>query len=409
MPDKNLVELFHRYLDGAATPAEIKILMEWLDRPENEAEAHALLETGWEKFHSAEDVFDAKTSAGLLEKIQASAPQSSARSPKLVRLTGFFTTGRVAAAIILLLLGGLYAGTRSSSRKIPLPPASAPDHFIVKDIPPGTDGAILTLADGRQIVLDSAGNGELTRQGNTAIVKQGGRLAYTTTKNPEQQSLLNTLVIPRGRQYQLILPDGSHVWLNAASSIRYPAAFTGKERKVEITGEAYFEVAPDAAHPFLVKAGETEVDVLGTHFNIMAYDEENVVKTTLLEGAVKVTKAGASNLLQPGQQAQLQPGQQAQLMKNTRGSAIVIVDDAPVDEAVAWKNGLFFFNRSSLQTVMRQIARWYDVKIVYEGEIPDMEFGGKISRYNNISEVLKILELSKVHFRIENKKIIVMP
>jgi transmembrane sensor len=403
MPDRNLVELFDRYLAGTATPAEIKTLMLWLDQPENETEARQLLETGWEKFHSTQDVFDEQTSARLLEKIQTSAPlQEEVRKPSgPLRSTGFFTAGRVAAAVILLSLGALYVATKMSSRKGFIPMMSTPDRPIAKDIPPGTDGAILTLADGRQIVLDSARNGELTRQGNTAIVKQGGQLAYTNNKGPQQPALYNTLLIPRGRQYQLVLPDGSHVWLNAASSVRYPAAFTGKERNVEITGEAYFEVAPDAAHPFRVKAGETEVDVLGTHFNIMAYEEENAVKTTLLEGAVKVIKAGTSNLLQPGQQAQS--------VKNTRGPAIVVVDDAPVDEVVAWKNGLFFFNRSNLQTVMRQIARWYDVEIVYEGEVPIMEFGGKISRNNNISEVLKILELSKVHFRIEDKKIIVMP
>jgi ferric-dicitrate binding protein FerR (iron transport regulator) len=206
--------------------------------------------------------------------------------------------------------------------------------------------------------------------------------------------------VPRGRQYQVILPDGSHVWLNAASSIRYPTAFTGKDRSVDITGEAYFEVARDPARPFRVKVAGTQVDVLGTHFNIMAYEEENAISTTLLEGAVKVSRAGASHLLQPGQEARM--------LKDARG--IEVLDDAPLSETIAWKNGFFFFhNASSLQVVMRQIARWYDVTVAYEGTPHAMEFGGKISRHSNLSEVLKILEISKVHFRIENQKIIVMP
>ncbi len=304
-----------------------------------------------------------------------------------------------AAAILLVVLGTLYFTGRQAGSRDKVAVAGKKGSRIALDIPPGTDGSVITLADGRRIVLDSVQNGELSVQGSTSILKQGGRLAYLQHGHAGQEILYNTMTIPRGRQYQLILPDGSHVWLNAASSIRYPAAFTGKERKVEMTGEAYFEVAKNAAKPFRVKIGEAEVEVLGTHFNIMAYEEEGTVKTTLLEGAVKVTRAHASGMLRPGQEAQL----------NKNGEGITVIDDAPLSEAVAWKNGMFFFNQASLQTVMRQIARWYDVEIVYEGDIPPMEFGGKISRKSNVSEVLKILQLSKVHFRIEGKKIIVMP
>jgi transmembrane sensor len=216
---------------------------------------------------------------------------------------------------VLVVAGALYFQTRHTGSRPAIAAVRKDSSRVIHDIPPGTDGAVLTLANGRRIVLDSVANGELSVQGNTRIVKQGGRLAYLAQgsgglsgRNPglslgnaAQEMLYNTMNIPRGRQYQLILPDGSHVWLNAASSIRYPAAFAGKERKVEITGEAYFEVAKNVAKPFRVKIGEAEVEVLGTHFNIMAYDEEGAVKTTLLEGAVKVTRASASHLLKPGQ------------------------------------------------------------------------------------------------------------
>ena len=399
MPEKTIIELLDRYMAGTATQEEIKTLMQWLDKPGNEGEAEQLLQAGWEKFRSTEQPFDAVASERILQSIQGEV--SPKRQP--ARIFRLLTVAHAAAAVIILSIGGIYLAARA-----PKPPATAKvEKPIIKsrDIPPGTDGAILTLADGRRIVLDSAANGELTRQGNTSVIKQGGRLAYKGGgSDGGDVNYYNTLTVPRGKQYQLILPDGSRVWLNAASSIRYPASFTGNTRQVEIAGEAYFEVAKDVAHPFRVNAGETRVDVLGTHFNITAYEEDEDVKTTLLEGSVKVSRAGGAGNL-------LRPGQQARLTKNASGpaSAIVLVDHAPVGEAVAWKDGIFFFNRSSLQTVMRQIARWYDVQVVYEGDIQPMEFGGKISRNSNLSEVLKILELSKVRFRIENKRITVMP
>jgi transmembrane sensor len=400
MPEPQLAYLFDRYFKGIATPDEHAVLMELLAKEGNEEDIRRLMEEAWHDLRPGRPLFDEETSARILQNALAASPAAqpaSPYSPSPVRR--LFTITRVAAVLLLLVAGALYLHNRLKHSQTPIAAHNTDTPRIARDIAPGTDGAILTLADGRKIVLDSVQNGELPIQGNTKILKQGGRLAYMPQGNAGKEVLYNTMNIPRGKQYQLILPDGSHVWLNAASSIRYPAAFTGKERKVEITGEAYFEVAKNTARPFRVKIGEAEVEVLGTHFNIMAYEEEATVRTTLLEGAVKVTRAHASHLLRPGQEAEL----------NKTDEGITVIDDAPVSEAVAWKNGLFFFNRASLSTVMRQIARWYDVQIVYEGEIPDMEFGGKISRHSNVSEVLKILELSKVHFRIEGKKIVVMP
>lgn len=272
---------------------------------------------------------------------------------------------------------------------------------------PGTNKAILTLADGKQIVLDEAKNGNLADQGNTKVIKLNGQIAYNefamAVPNGKNAAVAyNTVTTPRGGQYQLILADGSRVWLNAESSLRFPTSFQGKERRVELAGEGYFEIAKDATKPFIVKINTTseekdEVEVLGTHFNIMAYNDEGIVKTTLLEGSVKINRNNKIAMLKPGQQAKLQ------------NQSIKVVEDVDTDEAIAWKNGYFQFTSANLQQVMRQIARWYDVDISYEGKIPERKFGGKISRDNNASEVLKVLELSKVKFRIENRKIIVTP
>jgi len=267
------------------------------------------------------------------------------------------------------------------------------------DIPPGGNKAILKLANGSVIILDSAGNGRLSTQAGATIDKTGdGKLAYNSLKEKPTEIQYNTLTTPKGGQYFIELADGSKVWLNAASSLTYPTSFIGKERIVVLKGEAYFEVAKNKAMPFQVTVNGMTVEVLGTHFNINAYDDEAVIKTTLLEGAVKIMKGNTSALLKPGDQAQV----------SSNGN-IKVITDADVDQAVAWKNGYFQFRRDNLQQVLRQLTRWYDVDVKYDGLITDMQFGGRISRNNNLSEVLKILELSNVHFRIEGKTIVVMP
>jgi len=269
------------------------------------------------------------------------------------------------------------------------------------DFLPGKNTAILTLADGSTIVLDSAKNGALTSQGNTKVIKlNNGQLAYSSS-GATNEVLYNTMSTPRGGQYKLVLSDGSKVWLNAASSIHYPTSFPGNERKVEITGEAYFEVAHDAKKPFKVSVNNMEVQVLGTHFNVNAYRDERTINTTLLEGSVKVTKGSSMSILKPGQQAIIQQAGD--------DKKITVENNIDVEAVIAWKNGYFSFTNADMTAVMRQISRWYDVDIVYEGKIPDRKFGGEISRNLNASQALKILQASKVHFRIEGKKIIVLP
>jgi ferric-dicitrate binding protein FerR (iron transport regulator) len=276
------------------------------------------------------------------------------------------------------------------------------------DLLPGTNGAILTLANGKQIVLDSAGNGLLAVQGQSKVVNKNGEIVYKGENDASgpNEILYNTMTTPKGRQYQLVLADGSKVWLNAASSIRFPATFSNNERRVEITGEAYFEIAAAYSSntnnkiPFIVSANGTDIKVLGTHFNVNAYNDESAIRTTLLEGSVNVSSANSR------QSITIKPGQQSQV---TKAGNIKVMDDVDVDAVMAWKNGYFSFQQADLTTVMRQVSRWYDVDIVYEGTIPNRRFGGEITRNTNASQVLQILEDSKIHFRIEGKKIVVMP
>lgn len=265
------------------------------------------------------------------------------------------------------------------------------------ELEPGSNKAILTLANGQQIVLDNLANGNIPVQGGVTITKaDSGAIAYIGTGDNIQYHTLST---PRGGQFQLTLPDGSKVWLNSASSIRYPTAFTGTERKVEMTGEGYFEVAPDAAKPFTVKAGKIDVHVLGTGFNIMAYADENAIRTTLVNGSVKVQAGDATTVLTPGVQASLVPNEQT--FKTSRPD---------LAEVLAWKNGQFRFNRTGIKNIMRQVERWYDVDVSYEGNVDNIEFQGILSRKVNARALLETLEATgEVHFKIEGDHISVIP
>ncbi len=277
----------------------------------------------------------------------------------------------------------------------------------VKDIEAGDNKAILTLGDGTKIILDDAQNGILANQGGNSILKTAeGELIYSFSNESSNQSaerkadniIFNTIETPKGGKFQVILPDGSKVWLNAASSLRFPTAFSGSKRHVELKGEAYFEVAHDVSKIFEVNTRNQVVQVLGTHFNINAYSDEPTVNTTLLEGSVRVSdlRTHISQLLKPGEQSKLSERIEVINVKNT-------------SEAVAWKEGYFQFDEADIQTVMRQIERWYDVSVIYEGKVPNYRFGGEIERSLSLLQVLKVLEKTKVHFRLEGREVIVMP
>ncbi|MBO9729662.1 MAG: FecR domain-containing protein [Chitinophaga sp.] len=299
-----------------------------------------------------------------------------------------------AAAVLAIMAGARYYQT--STKPAPAIVAAPP----VKDVAPGGNRAMLTLSDGSQIPLDSAGNGVLAQQGNTRITKlSNGQLAYQSAGTTDKV-LYNTMSTPLGGQYKLILPDGTTVWLNAGSSINYPTAFAGSERKVTITGEAYFEVAKNEKMPFFVKANNTTIAVLGTHFNINAYKDEASTNTTLLEGAVKI--------ITPQQQQTLKPGQQARVA--AAGQGIQVVDHVDLIQTVAWKDGFFYFNDADIPTVMRQLARWYNVEVTYEGNIPERAFTGEIGRNLTLSQVLKGLAKTRIRYRIENgNRIVIQP
>jgi transmembrane sensor len=261
-------------------------------------------------------------------------------------------------------------------------------------VAPGGNKAILTLGDGSTIALDSAANGSLAQQGNSAVVKlAGGQLAYRPTGAANDIVVMNTMSTPRGGQYQLTLPDGTKAWLNAASSITFPTAFVTAQRKIKIKGEVYLEVAQEAAKPFIVDIdGRSVVEVLGTSFNINSYADEAAIKTTLIEGNVRI-KTNDRNIL-------LKPGQQAVDMQ--------LVNNADIAQVLAWKNGVFNFENLNFREVARQLERWYDIEVVYEGRVPDIQFKGDMNRGVSLTGVLRIFTAFGVHTRIEGRKLIVM-
>jgi len=295
---------------------------------------------------------------------------------------------RIAAAASVILIAGVgffYYASQSNSLSKDLGFSKS------QDIAPGSNKAVLTLGNGQTIVLTNAQNGDLATE-NSAIIKKTaeGELVYQGTAT-EAPTAYNTITTPRGGQYTLTLAEGTKVVLNAASSLKYPTAFNGKDRTVELVGEGYFEVAHHKTKPFRVISKGQTVEVLGTHFNINAYADEPNVKTTLLEGSVDVN----GQLIKPNQQAIL-----------TDHSRITVVD-VDANAIVAWKDGLFRFDHTDIKTLMRQIARWYDVEVVYDGDIKEEQFFGKIERSYTLSEVLKLLELNKVHVKLDGKKIVV--
>jgi len=267
-----------------------------------------------------------------------------------------------------------------------------------KDIAPGGNKAILTLANGSQIVLDSIGKGTIAHQGNVVVSKMdSGRLAYKSLDLSHNEVLYNTLTTPKAGQFQLLLPDGTKVWVNNASSLRYPVMF-GTTREVTLNGEAYFEVAKDPSKLFRVKVNQMTIEVLGTSFNISAYNDETTIKTTLLSGSIRVSH--------PGQSVDLHPGEQAQLIN---GTELIIKKDANLDAAISWKDGFFSFDHADLPAVMRQLARWYDFEVRYAENIPSHEFAGYIGRDLNLFEVLEILKKNDCHFKVEGRIVMVLP
>ena len=336
---------------------------------------------------------------GIMSEADAiSEPVVPATIVSLPQRKPMWKNWKVAASVVIAVSIVSYIAVSKKDRQ--------PEEVVAANQPaaqiiePGKYNAILKLADGRTIVLDSAGPGLLAQQGGAQIVNENGSLKYDLPGQSAGQMVYNNLTTAAGQSYSVVLSDGSKVWLNASSSIEFPTAFPGNTREVKLTGEAYFEIAKNSEKPFYVHVNGIKVQVLGTHFNINAYDDEESIKTSLLEGSVKVVGGNVSGILEPGQQAAITKSEKT-------GAYQMETKIVDMDEVVAWKNGLFHFNEAGIMTIMRQIGRWYNVEIVYKGKVPVRRFVGKISRDAQLSEVLKILELSDVKFTVEGKKIIV--
>jgi len=395
-PYFNIAELIAKHLQGSLDNDEELQLKQWLgDDPHNRELFDKLL--------NSEFIEQQLENYGTADKEKAWAFIAEQTGfEKKIKKPGrkHWLTG--AAAILVFAAFGIKVNTVfnhvQATRQVAATQAA--------DLKPGSNKAVLILADGSKIVLDSTKRGKIARQQSLAIINiKSGEIVYNAEAaagKPDQPvavNLLNynTMETPRGGQYEVVLPDGTRVWLNAASSLKYPVIFAGNKRRVELTGEAYFEVAKNAAKPFIVKTRGQSVEVLGTHFNINSYADEQAVKTTLLEGSVKVNGSTGGEIVK------LIPGQQA---VNITGK-LSVIRDADTGEATAWKDGKFIFRDVELKTIMRQLSRWYDVDVVYEGQIATKHYRGRIPRNVPVSQIFEILKTSGLNFTINGREIIV--
>ncbi|CAL1516375.1 FecR domain-containing protein [Chitinophaga sp. MM2321] len=402
---ERISELIFRFLNEELLPAEAQELEEWLQADLQNRQYFLSLVEPDSLREGIQQAYTLESSRiSVQERILKTIAEEAVPKRIPVRRMVFHPYGwwAAAAVIAVLLSVGLFFWPQRTHI-----PQQGQSHVPVADVLPASNKAVLTLADGATVTLDSTGQ-QVIRQGNTAIRQNNGQLEYAP-QGGEAVVSYNVLTTPRGGQFAITLPDGSKVWLNSASSLRYPTAFKGKDRVVELKGQGYFEIAANASQPFIVKIpgrqnlqGEVhdlEVQVLGTSFDIMAYPDETAVNTTLLDGAVKVRKGAVAQVLQPGQQAVLND-------KDTN-IAVSLVD---VSKVVAWKNGFFVFNNMNLPAILREISRWYDVEIVYNAPPNGRLYGGGISRKKSLSGILRFLEAGGTnHFRIEGRQVIVMP
>jgi ferric-dicitrate binding protein FerR (iron transport regulator) len=387
MEKRKFLLLLKKYRTGQASEQEESYLSAYYNLFEAKPDITEMLSP------EEKDFLKDQIKAGLKKKIELHQQKPVAKTYKLYyRLT--------AAAIVLIAFSaGLFSYTQKRNSNL-----FSLFRHSQNDVAPGGNKAILTLANGNRIILTNAKNGLLAQQGGTQINKTAsGQIIYNAAQAVRAaDTAYNTITTPRGGQYMVVLPDSSKVYLDANSSLRFPAAFSGKLRTVMLTGEAYFEVAHNKNMPFHVLTKGQAVEVLGTHFNINAYDDENTIKTTLLEGSVRVSIGGTLALLIPGEQSQIAG-------PVTPGKSINVIQNANTEEAVAWKNGFFQFENADIQTIMRQFARWYNVDVVFDGKVNERLFSGEIHRNLTLLQALELLNYANVHFNIDGKKIIVSP
>lgn len=391
--DKRLEKLYHKWIYKKATPEEEAELFSLLNTDSHLLSLESSMENLWNDL-TDDDQYDIEKRHALADTILTQWPAQPVIS---INKAKSFRLHRVwlAAAGILLIAGAAFFWKNFAPVKNQQALTQQMAPLSLEAIEPGKEGAILTLADGTQVVLDSTGNGIISSQGNAQIRLQDNKLVYQADGNitGDQPVAYNSMTTPKGRQFQLVLPDGSKVWLNAASNIRYPVIFDRTERIVEINGEAYFEVASDKSWPFIVRTSEQQVQALGTSFNVNAYENEPAQATTLVEGSVMVKSHRAAV-----KSTQLKPGQQARQLKNSE--QITVIDNQS-EAATAWKNGYFNLENIPFEQVMKQLERWYDIEVSYENGVPDIQFVGGLSRQMKLDALIRTLQLSEVHFKME--------
>jgi len=388
--EDQLLSLFTKYLEDRCSEAEVRLLLKHFEIPaEEELLIHLIRAELQEDKELDVQVPDLDR---RLDGIYATVKQHINSGPaKQVRLNPVWKKLTVAAAVLVIFsVGGYFLANKQLKE-------SHKNAVVENDISPGNNKAILTLADGKKIALNEVSNGKLAQQQGIEIIKtEEGQLLYKVKDLSGKEPVYNTIETPRGGQYQVILPDGTRVWLNAATSLKFPASFAGVvSRKVTLEGEAYFEVAKDKKKPFQVQSRNQTIEVLGTHFNVNSYPDETAVKTTLLEGSVAVSSPGNALLT-------LQPGQQS-VLSAAHGSVVQV----QTEDVVAWKNGYFMFNYEPLESIMRKVSRWYNVEVSYTDEsIKSIKFFGTLSRFSKVSDVLRMLELTdEVNFDIKGRTI----
>lgn len=392
MNRKQFIRLLRKYREGTATGEESRFIESYYALYETEAGAEA------EGNAEGREAVKSRIREGIWNEIGEGAVANNKRGIKLSRMSSI----RAAAAIAALAATSLviYLGHNRHTDEAGPMVTGKTEALYKEEIRPGGNVAVLTLANGRKISLDST-SGQIQLQQGGVDIKSGdkGELLYQHTDAYGKVEQYNTITIPRGGQYKIILSDGTKVWLNAGSTLHYPVAFVGQYRQVELTGEGYFEVAQNTRQPFLVKANGTEIQVLGTHFNVNAYEEEENVKTTLASGSVRIRAGRKSRVLKPGEQANADGG-----------TGWIQVGPGGVEEALAWKDGLFYFDDTNIKTIMQEVARWYDVQVVYRTEeVENKNFNGIVSRYSDVNALLKRMELTgTVHFKVEGRQIVVM-
>ncbi|MBO9571756.1 MAG: FecR family protein [Chitinophagaceae bacterium] len=408
LPDPILLQtLYKHYLEEYLSAEENNVLQEWLADPQHKEWLENFRDTQWlgERLKELHNIPDTEIWNRVHEQMQKTVEKpidaETKPLPAVKRVHFLQTTWFKYAAAILLIIGGASVYYVFTTSKSPVEIADKKPYTEHSQIQPGTDRAILTLSDGRKVELSAASetikdgtlsiennNGQLTYSEGQPIPSRGGVVSPNGEHGVGSVQQFNTMTTPKGGQYKLILPDGSQVWLNSASALKYPVVFTGKTREVELNGEAYFEIKENKAKQFIVKTKEINVAVLGTAFNVNAYEDEPLLSTTLINGAVKVSTKSADVILKPEQQASF--GYSDQKIK---------INVPDLEQVLAWKNGSFQFKKADIKSIMRQLSRWYDVTVDYRGPLPDAEFNGSLSRAENAEILLDALSLTnKVHF-----------